>query len=80
MTPSAAASIAAHESWAHTADRSARSATGARGLRDRFTREARERLGEDATDRQVADAADSALKAHYRRLGQASAEARRRAS
>jgi hypothetical protein len=77
MNRSAAARIAAHESWAATPDRSARAARGAAGLRDRFRREARERLGPDATAAQVDDAAESALRAHFTRLGAASAAARR---
>jgi len=65
MTASSQARIAAHTSWAKTADRSARTAPAHRGLADKFLREARERLGPDATDRQVADAAESARTAHY---------------
>jgi hypothetical protein len=42
----------------------------------RFDREARERLGPDASDRQVADAAESAKKAYYSRLARAGQAAR----
>jgi len=77
MTRSAAARAAAHQSWANTADRSARTASGYAGLLARFEREARERLGPGATDAQVAAAAESARRAHYVRMGSASAAARR---
>ena len=77
MDRSMAARIAAHTSWANTRDRSARTAAGTRGLLEKFTREARERLGPDATERQVADAAESARRAHYARLSAAGVAARR---
>ena len=70
MNRSAAARIAAHESWANTADRAARAARGYDGLRARFVREARERLGPGATDVQVSDAAESAARAHFARIRQ----------
>lgn len=65
MTTSSQARIAAHTSWAKTPDRSARTAPAHRGLAEKFLREARDRLGPDATDQQVALAAESARKAHY---------------
>jgi hypothetical protein len=77
MTTSAAARMAAHQSWANTADRTARTAPAAQGLLAKFEREARERLGPDATERQVAEAAESARKAHYSRLSAAGVAARR---
>jgi hypothetical protein len=77
VTTSAAARMAAHLSRANTADRAARTAPGRAGLEARFVREARGRLGPDAKDRQVADAAGSARKAHFLRLSAASAKARR---
>jgi len=77
MTTSTAARIAAYEPWARTPDRAARTAPGAAGLLAKFEREARGRLGPDATDRQVREAADAARKAHYARMGAASAAARR---
>jgi hypothetical protein len=80
MTRSAAARLAAHESWANTPDRSARAAKGYTGLLARFEREARERLGPDASDRAVADSAESARKAYYSRLAAAGVKARRAAS
>lgn len=76
MTPSAAARLAAHESWARTPDRSARTAPARRGLDARFEREARDRLGPEATSRQIADAAESARKAYYSRLSAAGVKAR----
>jgi hypothetical protein len=76
MTTTAAARMAAHQSWAYTADRSARTAAARAGLQARFDREARERLGPGASDRQVADAAESARKAHYARLSAAGVAAR----
>ena len=79
MTTSAAARLAAHESWARTPDRAARTAPAARGLLARFEREARDRLGPAASDQQVAAAADSARKAHYARMSAAGVAARRTA-
>lgn len=74
----ASARIAAHESWARTADRTSRTAAARAGFQARFEREARERLGPGASDRQVADAAESARRAHYARLSAAGVAARRR--
>ena len=79
MTSSAAARIAAYQSWANTPDRSARTAGARQGLLARFEREARQRLGPDATDAQVAAAADAARKAHYARLSAAGVAARKSA-
>lgn len=79
MTPEQRAQrarIAAHESWARTPDRSARTAPARRGLDERFLREARERLGEHATQRAVQEAADSARSAHFRRMALRSARVR----
>lgn len=75
MTP-AQARLAANESWARTRDRSARTSAARAGLMARFEREARERLGPDASDRQIAEAADSAKKVYYQRLAQAGNAAR----
>jgi hypothetical protein len=80
MTRSSAARIAAHQSWAVTPDRSARTAAARQGLDAKFTREARERLGPDATDKDVAAAAASARKAYFARLSAAAVAARRKAS
>jgi hypothetical protein len=80
MTSSASARIAAYESWARTPDRAARTASSRAGLLAKFGREARERLGPDATDRQVAEAAEAARKAHYARMSAAGVAARRGAA
>jgi hypothetical protein len=80
VSRSAAARAAAHESWARTADRAARTSAARAGLMARFEREARERLGPQATPRQVADAAESARRAHYARLAAKSVAARRGAA
>lgn len=76
MSRSAAARIAAYESWARTPDRAARTSAARTGLLAKFEREARERLGPDASERDVALAADAAKTAHYQRMSQASARAR----
>lgn len=59
----------AHESWVRPPGRT--------GLLARFEREARERLGPHASDLAVADAAESACKAHYARLSEVGLAARR---
>jgi hypothetical protein len=64
----AQARAAAHQSWANTADRTARTEAARTGLLNKFQREARERLGDGATERQVALAAESARRAHYARM------------
>ena len=71
MTTSADARIAVLTSWANTADRSARTLPARNGLDEKFLREARERLGPEATDEQVAAAAGAARRAHFIRLAQA---------
>ncbi|HEY6279512.1 MAG TPA: hypothetical protein VIX86_24645 [Streptosporangiaceae bacterium] len=76
MTTPAQARIAAHESWARTADRTARTAAARAGLIARFEREARTRLGPAASARQVADAAESGRRAHYARMSAAGRAAR----
>ncbi len=68
--------MAAHESWAATPDRTARTAPARAGLERKFEREARERLGQDATERQIAEAAESARRAHYARMSAAGVAAR----
>lgn len=77
MTPSVSARIAAHQSWARTPDRSARTAPARQGLEAKFEAEARELLGPDATERQIAEAAEAARKAYYVRLAAAGQAARR---
>lgn len=68
MNRKSAAQLAAYTSWANTPDRSARAGLGYAGLLARFEREARERLGPDASPRAIADAAESARLAHFARL------------
>jgi hypothetical protein len=80
VTRSSAARLAAHESWARTPDRAARTAAARAALAARFEREARERLGPGASDQQVAAAAESARKAHYSRLSRAGVAARKGAA
>lgn len=63
------ASIAAHESWAATEDRTARTAAARRALDDKFL----EQAGGDPTR------AEHLRKAHFQRLALKSAQARRRA-
>jgi hypothetical protein len=79
MSASAEARARAHQSWARTADRAARTSAARTGLAAKFEREARQHLGPDATDRQIADAAESARKAHYARLSAAGVAARKSA-
>lgn len=76
MTSSAQARAAVHESWGRTRDRAARTAPARTGLLERFERQAREQLGDGATDKQVADAAESIRRAYYQRLSAAGAAAR----
>jgi hypothetical protein len=77
MTRSSAARMAAHESWARTPDRAARTSAARAGLLARFEREARQRLGPGASDAAVAAAAESARKAYYSRISSAGVAARR---
>ena len=63
------ASIAAHESWAKTSDRAARTAPARRALEERFLREA----GGDERR------AEHLRRAHFQRLALKSAQDRRRA-
>lgn len=64
-----AASIAAHESWAQTPDRAARTANARRALDEKFLKEAD---GDPVR-------AEHLRKAHFTRLALKSAKARRRA-
>lgn len=63
-------SIAAHESWAHTEDRSARTANARRALDQKFL---------DAADGDP-QRAENLKKAHYRRMALKSARSRRQAA
>jgi hypothetical protein len=74
---SANARITAHEMWAATADRTARPEPARQGLEAKLIREAREHLGPDVTEQQVADAAGAGRKAQYARLAAKVVAARR---
>lgn len=71
-------SVGAHESWARTPDRAARTAPARAALLDRFERE----VDPDGvmTPETRKAAAENARKAFYKRLGIKSGEARRKAS
>jgi hypothetical protein len=80
VTRSASARVAAQDSWARTPARAARARPAHNNnMLAKFTREARERLGPDATERQVAKAAELARKAFYKRLSAAGVAARKAA-
>lgn len=79
MTRSQQAKVAAHTSWANTADRAARTAAARSGLEEKFYREAREQHP-GATEREIAQMAESARKAHYRKLSAAGVAARKGAA
>jgi cellobiose-specific phosphotransferase system component IIA len=68
--------LAAHKSWANTADRSARTEAARRASESRFVVQARE-LHPHGTAQQIEDAAQSLRKAHFTRLALLSAQARR---
>lgn len=72
------AQLGAEISWANTADRTARTAPGSRAAEARFEKEARDRHP-DASEEQIAQVAEHLRKAHFRRMGLASATKRRRA-
>lgn len=74
MTPAARA----HRSWAVTRDRAARTAPARAGLHARFEREAREELGPQATEQQIADSAESRRRQFYIELSAAGRAARSR--
>lgn len=68
--------IGAHESWARTEDRSARTANARTAFRERFEREV-DPLGElDPAERERR--AEHARKAYYQRLSLKAAQSRRR--
>ncbi len=69
--------IAAHESWARTANRSARTAPARRAALDRFEKEV-DPNGE-LSPQERATRAEHARKAYFTRLALKSAQARRRA-
>ncbi|MAU81884.1 MAG: hypothetical protein CME34_08435 [Gordonia sp.] len=69
------ASLAAHESWAKTPDRAARTAAARRGLEDKFEREVDPNGVLPPAER--AKRVANARKAYYARLALKSAQARR---
>ncbi len=71
------ARLGAHQSWANTTDRTARTEVARRAADSRFTEEAR-LLHPEGTEAQIAAAAESLRKAHFTRMGLLSAQARRR--
>ncbi|MEU3282141.1 hypothetical protein [Streptomyces antibioticus] len=71
------ATLGAHISWANTTDRTARTAPGARAAEARFEKQARE-LHPDANEDFIAKVAENLRKAHYARMGMASAAKRRK--
>ena len=71
------ASLAAHSRWAKVTDRAAATSAMRQGFIDKLYREARERLGPNATDKAVAQAAENALQAHYARMRLNSLKVRR---
>lgn len=72
------AELGAHISWANTTDRTARTAPGSRAAEARFERQARE-MHPNAGDEFIAKVAESLRKAHFARMGLASAAKRRKA-
>jgi hypothetical protein len=72
------ARIAAHESWARTADRTERTAPARKAALDRFERLVDPNGELDETTRK--QLADSAKRAHFQRLALLSSRARRRGS
>lgn len=72
------ASLAAHESWAHTEDRSARTANARRAMLDKFEKQ----VDPDGVlaPAERAKRAQNARKAHYKRLALKSAQVRRQRS
>jgi hypothetical protein len=70
------AQIAAHESWARTGNRSARTLPARMALKEKFAREADPDNKLAPAER--AKAAESLRKAHYARMALKSAQARRR--
>ena len=79
MTRPAAAPTPAHEPLSRTPDKAAKTKPSSSNMLAKLTREARERLGPDATEREVARAAESARKAFYARLSASGVAARKAA-
>lgn len=61
------AQIAVHESWANTADRSARTEPGRAAFLSKFVDEARKRHPE-ADEKTIARVAEDLKKAHFKRM------------
>ncbi len=70
------ARASAHESWARTTDRAARTAAGRKAADDRFLRQVREQHP-DVDERTAQQMAEHARSAYYVRLALKSAQARR---
>jgi hypothetical protein len=79
VTRPAAARTSAHRPRAVTPGREAGTKPSRSPMLAKLTREARERLGPDATEQQVAKATEAARKAFYARLSAAGVAARRAA-
>lgn len=70
------AALGAHESWANTPDRAARTAPARKAMLDRFEQQIRD-AHPDLTEAEVAVRAEHARKAYFLRLALASAKARK---
>jgi hypothetical protein len=70
------AQIAAHDSWAHTEDRSARTANARKAALDKFERQVDP--DNELSPAERAKRAEHLRKAHFKRMSLASARARRR--
>ncbi|MGW5352253.1 hypothetical protein ACWERV_17290 [Streptomyces sp. NPDC004031] len=71
------ARLGAHTQWANTADRAERTAKARKAATAKFTKQAEE-LHPGASPEVIAQAAESLRKAHFARMGLASAAKRRR--
>ncbi|WP_098960834.1 hypothetical protein [Pseudonocardia sp. N23] len=72
------ARINALKSWAATRNRTTRTAAGRRAADVRFTKQARELLGPDATEKQVNRSAEALRAAFYREMALKSVRVRRK--
>jgi hypothetical protein len=79
VTTPAAARTSAHQARTVTPRREASTKPSRSTMLAKLTREARESLGPDATERQVAEAAEAARKAFYARLSATGVAARKAA-
>lgn len=71
-----ASQVGAHESWARTTDRTARTAPARKAFEDRFAAQVRAEFP-NLDDAEVATRAEHLKKAYYLRLALASAKARK---